>query len=92
MVDRRTVIVVSLLIMFVSLLLVGPTQVLQSDSVTLIFIGIALNGFGIAGVFVPVMPELVDAVAEELIIADNADTKRGSDESDSGELLESNQA
>ena len=48
----------------------------------------ALNGFGIAGVFVPIMPELVDAVAEELNNADNADSRRGTLQSDSIELLD----
>jgi hypothetical protein len=43
----------------VALLLIG--QVI-SKSPILIFIGLAMNGFAIAGIFVPIIPMLVQAV------------------------------
>jgi hypothetical protein len=45
-----------------ALLLLGPFSFFASESTTLIFLGLAVNGIAIAGVFVPIIPMLVSAV------------------------------
>lgn len=46
---------------FALLMLSGP-KMLGVQSLRLIFVGLAMNGFAIAGVFVPIIPMLVSAV------------------------------
>ena len=66
--------------MIVAFMLIGP---IITDSLFLIFMGLALNGVAIAGVFVPVIPELVYAIKVELV------GKVPADKNESAELLES---
>lgn len=67
--DRKKVMLTAIATEILALSLIGPVQLLQSDSVTLIFIGLGLNGISIAGVFVPIIPILVDSV-QAIIDAD----------------------
>ena len=56
----------SFLIAFVSLILFGPSEVLGfPQSVNLMIIGNALNGFSISFIFVPLLSEIIDAVKEK---------------------------
>ena len=63
--DRRIVMFFSFLILSVALLLVGPCQLLQTDKLWVTFVGLGLSGFGVAGVFVPIIPELCAAIQDE---------------------------
>ena len=58
---RRYLVLFSILLAALSLFIVGPAKFLPDD-VYLIFIGLGLLGFGIAGITVPVLPEMIDAV------------------------------
>jgi uncharacterized membrane protein YbaN (DUF454 family) len=39
--------------------MIGPVF---TDNILLIFIGLAINGVAISGIFVPVIPELISAI------------------------------
>lgn len=63
--DRKRVIFFSFLILSVALLLVGPCQLLQTDKLWVTFVGLALMGIGVAGIFIPIIPELCASIQDE---------------------------
>ena len=63
--DRRIVMFSSLLILSVSLMLVGPCQLLQTDKLWVTFVGLSLSGFGLAGIHIPAIAELCASIQEE---------------------------
>ena len=63
LIPRRFVVWSSITIIAGALFLVGPSKLLNfPDQIYLIFIGLGFLGYGIAGVTVPVLPELVEAI------------------------------
>lgn len=66
--DRRIVIFVSLLILSVSLLLVGPSQLLQTDKLWVTFLGLSLTGFALSGISIPAISELIASIQNEEMI------------------------
>jgi len=64
-VNRRVVIFLSFITLSMSLLLVGPSAILGLPlSNQIVLPGFILLGFSVAGCYVPLIPEIVDAVAE----------------------------
>lgn len=63
----------SLFMSFISLIMYGPSEILGfPQSLTLMILGNALNGFAISFVFVPLPAEILEAVKEkEGITEDN---------------------
>merc|ERR1740139_1337753 len=65
--DRKTCMVLSMALCAASFVLIGPSQVIKFEPrIEFIFVGLSLLGFGIAGVTVPIIPELVESVQEEV--------------------------
>lgn len=62
--DRKRVMLAAIFTEILALLFLGPVQLLGTDSTLLIFVGLGLNGVAIAGVFVPIIPILVEAVQD----------------------------
>jgi hypothetical protein len=63
---RKTgVISIGYMILFVALILVGPSQVLGIyNSPAFIILGLALMGFGCGTIIIPIMPEMIEAIEE----------------------------
>jgi len=59
---------VSLLLLAFSVSLVGPAHFYHSSSIWVIFTGLGLMGFAVAGLFIPVVPELIKHVGAVLEI------------------------
>ena len=57
-IDNRIVILVSLIIIAVSVLL---SSGLGDNSIMLTYVGLSLLGIGVAGIWVPIMPEIIKA-------------------------------
>ena len=61
----KLLIFLSTITLGISLMLVGPTQFLNSKALWIVFLGLALQGFGCAGIWIPVLPEIVKVIQED---------------------------
>jgi uncharacterized membrane protein len=60
---RRVLVLFSILLCSIALFFVGPSQFFGfPDKLYWMFLGLGLLGLGIAGITVPVLPELIEAV------------------------------
>jgi MFS family permease len=60
---RRTLVLFSILLCSIALVFVGPSYILHlPEQIWLMFVGLGLLGLGIAGITVPVLPELIESV------------------------------
>ena len=65
-VNRRTVVAVSFIMIGISLLLTGPSTLLELPlSKGIVLAGLTLLGFSVASCFVPIIPEIVNVITKE---------------------------
>ena len=65
-VNGRTVVAVSFIMIGVSLLLTGPSKLLElPPSMGIVLAGLTLLGFSVASCFVPIIPEIVNVITKE---------------------------
>jgi MFS family permease len=61
-IEHRKVMLACIVTEGLALFLVGPTKFLHTESLVVVFIGLTLNGLSVAGLFVPIIPVLVQSV------------------------------
>jgi cyanate permease len=60
------VICIGYMILFVAVLLVGPSKVLGLyNSPAFIILGLAIMGFGCGTIIIPIMPEMIESIEEK---------------------------